>query len=205
MAARLDAYRGQKAVVLALPRGGVPVAAEIAGRLAAPLDLLLVRKIGLPRQPELAMGAVVDGSDPIVVRNSDVLRHAGVSRAAFNEVYRVELAELERRRLAYLGDRKPLDVSRRPVIVVDDGIATGTTMRAAVRALARRRPSLIVVAVPVAAADTAAALRRTADEVVCLSEPTDMDAIGNYYDDFTQTGDDEVRALLGEREGVTSA
>lgn len=205
LADRLEPYRGQDAVVLALPRGGVPVAAKIAARLIAPLDLLLVRKIGLPQQPELAMGAVVDGGEPIVVRNSEVLRYAGVSRATFNEVYRRELAELERRRRAYLGDRRPVDVTDRTVIVVDDGIATGATMRAGVRALKRRRPSRIIVAVPVAAADTAEALRRSADEVICLSEPTDMDAIGQYYRDFSQTSDEEVMALLRERKGASSA
>ena len=127
-------------VVLALPRGGVPVAAEVAAALKAPLDLVLVRKIGYPRQPELAMGAVVDGADPIIVRNEDVIRMTGVSEAQFNEVCKQELAEIERRRARYLGARAPVELSGRTAIVIDDGLATGATMRAALRALRKRAP-----------------------------------------------------------------
>src|SRR5262249_30869553 len=153
-------------VVLALPRGGAPIAAEVAAALNAPLDLLLVRKIGCPQQPELAMGAVVDAKVPIVVRNEDVIAAANVSEAEFDRACGKELAEIERRR-RYLAGRDAVEIEARTVIVIDDGLATGATMRAALRALRNRKPRKIVLAVPVAPSETLEALRGEADDVVC--------------------------------------
>jgi putative phosphoribosyl transferase len=196
LAHALARYATDEVVVLALPRGGVPVAAEVATALRAPLDLLLVRKIGCPPQPELAMGAVVDGATPIVVRNEDVIRAARVSEAEFNRICREELAEIERRRDRYLGDRHPEKLEARTVIVIDDGLATGATMRAALRALRNHHPRKIVLAVPVAPAETLAEMRREADDVVCLEQFQFYGAIGAYYDDFRQVTDEELIAIL---------
>lgn len=205
LAEALERYRGKNVVVLALPRGGVPVAAEVAAFLDAPLDLLLVRKIGVPSQPELAMGAVIDGSSPLVVRNEDIIRHALVSDKEFDAACRAELAEIERRRRAYVGDRPPVDVEGKVAIVVDDGIATGATIRAAIRGLRRRKPSSIVLAVPVAPPDTIEALRNEADDVVCLEEPAYFQAIGLYYRDFRQLNDQDVIALMDAAHARTAA
>jgi predicted phosphoribosyltransferase len=185
-------------VILALPRGGVPVAAEVAGALGAPLDLLIVRKIGAPSFPELAMGAVVDGEAPIVVRNEHVIAAEGVTEADFLAAEQRELAEIRRRRERYVGKRPHPPISGRTAIIIDDGIATGATVRAAIKALRQAHPKRIVVAVPVAAADTLIELRREADEVVCLEAPEAMGAIGYYYRDFAQVGDEEVIAALAE-------
>jgi putative phosphoribosyl transferase len=141
LAQALGGYKDQRPVILALPRGGVAVAAEVAAALEAPLDLILVRKVGLPSQPELAMGAVVDGADPILVRNQDVIRLAGVDEAEFNAVCDRELAEIKRRRARYLGSRERVELAHRVVIVIDDGIATGATTRAALRAIRMRDPA----------------------------------------------------------------
>ncbi|MEK1891284.1 MAG: phosphoribosyltransferase [Phyllobacterium sp.] len=196
LAKALDGYQGKDAVVLALPRGGVPVAAEVAAHLEIPLDLLLVRKIGVPAQPELAMGAVIDGASPIVVRNEGIIRRAWVSADEFERASRVELAEIERRRLRYLGDRRSVDIEGRIAIVVDDGIATGATMRAAIQGLRRRHPSKIILAVPVAPPETVGVLRKYADHVICLEEPDFFQAIGFYYRDFRQLSDQDVIACL---------
>jgi putative phosphoribosyl transferase len=196
LAQALLRYRGGRPVVLALPRGGVPVAAEVAAALDAPLDLILVRKIGVPAQPELAMGAVVDGGSPIVVRNDDVILLAGVDAAEFNAIRDRELAEIERRRRLYLGSRAPAPVEGRVAIVIDDGVATGATTRAALRAIRLRRPARLVLAVPVAATDTLAALRQEADEVVCLEDHRSFGAIGFYYADFRQLSDQEVKDIM---------
>jgi putative phosphoribosyl transferase len=196
LAAALARYRGERPVVLALPRGGVPVAAEVAAALEAPLDLVLVRKIGVPFQPELAMGAVVDGDQPLIVRNEDVIALAGIDEAEFAAVCRRERGEIERRRLRYLGDRKRADVAGRTAIVVDDGIATGATTRAALRATRLRKPRRLVLAVPVAPTDTLAALREEVDDIVCLEEHEEFGAIGYYYADFRQITDDQVTGLL---------
>ncbi len=196
LAAALIGYRAQQPVVLALPRGGVPVAVPIAAALAAPLDLLLVRKIGVPWQPELAMGAVVDGATPIVVRNEEVIGQAGVEPADFDAVRDRELAEIERRRRLYLGDRPRAVIAGRVVIVVDDGVATGATTRAALRSLAVRKPDKIVLAVPVGPADAIAMLRQEVDELICLEVHEHFRAIGLHYDDFSQVSDEEVRHLL---------
>lgn len=185
-------------VILALPRGGVPVAFEIARRLGAPLDLVLVRKIGVPMQPELAAGAVVDGEDPVLVLNDEVVRQAGVSEAELEAAKRRELEEIERRRDFYLEGRAPLPVEGRTAIVVDDGVATGATMRAALRALRRREPATLVMAVPVGARDTIADLGGEVDKVVCLDAPAWFWAVGAHYQDFRQTSDEEVVRLLAE-------
>lgn len=196
LAARLTKYQDQRPVILALPRGGVPVAAEVAAALDAPLDLILVRKIGAPAQPELAMGAVVDGAAPIIVRNEDVIRFSGVEEAEFTAVCDEELAEIERRRRRYIGGRERIDVKGRLVIVIDDGVATGATTRAALQAIRMRQPRKLVLAVPVAPTDTITVLQGEADEVICLEDHEIFGAIGYFYDDFRQTTDQEVIDLL---------
>jgi predicted phosphoribosyltransferase len=184
LAGVLADYKGQKPVVLALPRGGVPVAAEVAASLEAPLDLILVRKIGAPSQPELAMGAVVNGGEPIIVRNEDVMQLASISEAEFQTVCSEELGEIERRRRRYLGDRARVDVAGRIAIMIDDGIATGATTRAALRATRMRKPRKLVLAIPVAPSDTLRVMREEADEVVCLEDYEFFGAIGRFYDRF---------------------
>ncbi len=196
LAKALAGYKDQQPVILALPRGGVPVAAEVAAALNAPLDLILVRKIGVPFQPELAMGAVVDGSAPIVVRNEDVIRITGIDESEFKAICDSELAEIERRRQRYLGSRERIDVSGRTAIVIDDGVATGATTRAALRATRMRNPKRLVLAVPVAPTDSLAALRSDADDVICLEDHEFFGAIGAYYADFRQVSDEEVIELL---------
>jgi putative phosphoribosyl transferase len=196
LASALRKFKGQEVVVLALPRGGVPVAAEVAASLHAPLDLILVRKIGVPGQPELAMGAVVDGADPHVVRNEDVIGLAGVTEQKFAEIRDRELSEIERRRQNYLGDRPRADVTGRVAIVIDDGIATGATMRAALQAVRPRGPKRLVLAIPVAPTETLVELQNEADEVVCLEDHEAFGAIGFYYRDFRQVEDREVSEIL---------
>lgn len=183
-------------VVLALPRGGVPVAAEIASALDAPLDIVLVRKIGVPFQPELAAAAVVDGGEPEVVTNDDVIKLAGVTPADIEAGVKRELEEIERRRRAYLQGRARVPLEGRTVILVDDGIATGASVRAALRALRRKGPKALILAVPVAPPETVEALAKEVDEVVCLYAPESFFAIGVHYVDFHQMSDDEVVELL---------
>lgn len=185
-------------VVLALPRGGVPVGAEVARALQAPLDLVLVRKIGVPYQPELALAAVVDGEHPEVVVNEDVHRHAGVSDREFERIKANEIRELERRREIYLQGRKRVPIEGRTVILIDDGIATGATVRAAILGLRRGKPKRLVLAVPVAPPDTVQQLRREVDDIVCLETPSFFQAIGRFYRDFEQTSDQEVIELLAQ-------
>jgi len=192
LAMALARYQGQQPVVLALPRGGVPVAAEVASALGAPLDLILVRKIGVPYQPELAMGAIVDGKTPLIVRNDDVIAMAGISESEFKTVCDRELTEIERRRQQYLGDRPRAEVTGRVAIIIDDGIATGATARAALRATRMRNTKQVVLAVPVAPVDTLMMMRNEADDLVCLEEYADFGAIGLYYLDFRQVSDQEV-------------
>lgn len=184
-------------VVLALPRGGVPVAAPVARALGAPLDLVLVRKIGVPWQPELAVAAVVDGAEPQLVVDEDVRAATGIGRDEIAQAARRELAEIERRRQVYLGGRASVPVEGRTAIVVDDGIATGTSVRAALKALRARRPAALVLAVPVAPPEAIAQLEDEVDELVCLSQPVPFHAIGLHYVDFHQLEDAEVLALLG--------
>jgi putative phosphoribosyl transferase len=200
----LREYRDKHPVVLALPRGGVVVAAEVAKALDAPLDVILVRKIGVPRQEELAMGAVVDGDPPITVRNDKVIRSAHVRQKQFDKVRSCELAEIERRRQRYLGTRDHIDIKDRIVIIIDDGIATGATMRAALHALRLREAMQIVIAVPVAPPETLAALRENADAVLCLEEYPFLGSIGAYYDDFRQISDAEVITALAQCSVVPS-
>ena len=183
-------------VVLALPRGGVPIGVEVARALKAPLDLLLVRKIGAPWQRELAVAAVVDGQPPDIVLDRETMAMTGVNQAYVDAEAKSELAEIERRRGVYLRGRAPIGVEGATAIVVDDGIATGTTVRAALKALRRRHPARLVLAVPVAPSDTLAELRSEVDDVVCLAEPFPFHAIGLHYVDFHQVSDDEVLAAL---------
>ena len=201
LAARLAKYKGQEPVLLALPRGGVPVAAEVAAALGVPIDLVLVRKIGVPSQPELAMGAIVDGDSPITVRNEDVIRLAGVDERGFRAVRDREYAEIERRRRLYLGGRNRISVEGRVTIVIDDGIATGATTRAALRAIRMRQPKKLILAVPVGPTDTIEAMREEADEVLCLEIYEDFSAIGTFYDDFRQITDREVIDILARFAG----
>jgi putative phosphoribosyl transferase len=196
LAAALAGYRGQDPVILALPRGGVPVAAEVALALDAPLDLILVRKIGVPFEPELAMGAIVDGDAPLVVRNEDVIRHAGIGEAAFKAVCDAEFAEIERRHKRYLASRDRAAVEGCTAIVIDDGIATGATTRAALRATRMRKPKRLVLGVPVAPTESLVELRGEADDVVCLEDYEAFGAIGLYYTDFRQLSDEEVIEIL---------
>jgi putative phosphoribosyl transferase len=183
--------------VLALPRGGVPVAAEVARALEAPLDLLLVRKIGAPHR-ELAVAAVVEGPQPGIVIDRETLDLTGTSEAYVERGAKEELREIARRRTAYLHDRPPLDVEGTTVIVVDDGIATGTTVRAALLALRRRGPRRLVLAVPVAPPEVVEALRADVDDLVCLAQPPYFQAVGVHYADFHQVSDDEVISILDE-------
>jgi len=196
LAAALARYKNERPVALALPRGGVPVAAEVAAALDAPLDLILVRKIGAPLQPELAIGAVVDGGNPIVVRNEDIIRLAEISEVEFKTILDHELREIERRRRTYLGDRPPVNITGRTAIVIDDGIATGATIRAALRATRMRHPKKLVLAVPVAPTETLIAMREEADDVVCLEDYENFGAIGFFYENFRQVNDQEVIDML---------
>lgn len=189
-----DRYRGGDVVVLALPRGGVPVAHQVAAALDAPLDLMLIRKLGVPMQPELAMGAIASGG--VRVLNPDIVHSWRITGEEIAAVSQVEQQELERREKTYRGERPRPSIHGRTVILVDDGLATGATMRAAISALRRLEPARVVVAVPVAPAETVQALEELADEVVCLATPQPFFAIGSCYGDFTQVSDDEVRRLL---------
>jgi putative phosphoribosyl transferase len=194
LAKRLQHYRGNPdVIVLALPRGGVPVASEVARALSAPLDVFIVRKLGVPGHEEYAMGAIASGG--VRVMNPDV---AGlrISESAIQAVVEREQRELERRERLYRGDRPPVDLAGRIAILIDDGLATGSTMRAAATAVRQHGPSRIVVAVPVAAAETCDEFRREVDEVICAITPEPFRAVGLWYEDFDQTTDDEVHALL---------
>ncbi len=183
-------------LVLALPRGGVPVAAEVARALHAPLDLLIVRKIGAPGQPELAVAAIAEGNPPTVVIDESTSQETDIDHAYVKREARTQRGEINRRCKIYRRGRARLDVAGRTVVVVDDGIATGTTMRAALKALRRMRPAKVVLAVPVASNNTIYELSKLVDNVVCLSEPGHFGSVGTYYADFHQVGDDEVIALL---------
>jgi putative phosphoribosyl transferase len=209
LAERLAAHRfDAPPVVLALPRGGVPVALPVARRLQAPLDLLLVRKIGVPWQPELALAAVVEGDPPALVIDDEVQRMVRATRTELDAAMADALAEIRRRRARYLAGRAPLSLDGRTAIVVDDGIATGTTVRAALQGLRQRRPAALVLAVPVAPADTVARLRADADgadEVICLHQPSPFHAVGAHYVDFHQVGDDEVVAALRAADAAAPA
>jgi putative phosphoribosyl transferase len=195
LAQELSTYEGRDdVVVLGLPRGGVPVAFEVARALSAPLDVYVVRKLGVPSNPELAMGAIASGD--VRVMNEDVVRRAGVSEQAIERVAERERAELKERERTYRGARPEIDLVGKIIILVDDGLATGATMRAAVRALRKLDPAKIVVAVPTAPAETCAKFREMVDEVVCLVTPRPFFGVGGSYADFSQTTNEEVRRFL---------
>jgi putative phosphoribosyl transferase len=195
LAELLATYEGRKdVIVLALPRGGVPVAFEVACALGTPLDVFLVRKLGAPGQEELAMGAIASGD--VVVMNDDVVRGLKIPREVVEMEVASERLELARREAIYRGGRPPLDVRGKTVILVDDGLATGSTMKAAVAALRRQEPVRIVVAVPIGARSTCAEVQKIADECICAVTPDHFRAVGLWYDDFEQTDDDEVCHLL---------
>ncbi len=197
LADALAAYaRNADVIVLALPRGGVPVGYEVARRLRAPLDAYVVRKLGVPGHEELAMGALA--SDGTCVVDEELIESLGIGTAALDEVVRREIDELRRRETAYRDARPEPDIAGKVVIVVDDGLATGATMRAAATALRVRHPAAIVAAVPVAAARTCASLQHVVDHIVCVATPESFHAVGLYYRNFVQTSDDEVRRLLAK-------
>ncbi len=193
---RLEKFAADRStIVLALPRGGVVSGAEVARRLGAPLDVILVRKLGVPGHEELAMGAIATGG--VRILSEDVIGLLGISEREVATVAAAEEDELGRREQAYRGSRAPPDVAGRTVILVDDGLATGATMRAAAAVIRAQGPKRLVVAVPVAPAPTCEALGDVADEVICLATPENFRAVGEWYEDFSQTSDEEVRRLLG--------
>ena len=197
LAAKLTAYVNRPDVlVLALPRGGVPVAFEVARALHAPLDVLVVRKLGVPGQEELAMGAIATGG--VRILNHDVVELLGIADEVINRVAAQEQHEVERREHLYRGERPPYQVHGRTIILVDDGIATGATMRAAVAALKQQQPARLIIAVPVAAASTCDAFAAEVDELVCVIRPEVFYAVGFWYENFSQTSDEEVRDLLDQ-------
>ena len=201
---KLGAYRSlPELLVLGLPRGGIPVAHEVARGLGAPLDVFVVRKLGVPGQEELAMGAIATGGVRVV--NRDVVDALHIPPEVLDRAAAAELRELERREQSYRGGRPEPRVTGRTVILVDDGLATGSTMRAAVAALRQQGPARIVVAVPVAAPSSCAELGREVEEVVCFATPEPFMAVGRFYDDFSQTTDEEVRELLASARGEEAA
>jgi putative phosphoribosyl transferase len=204
LAGAMRVYRDRPNVlVLALPRGGVPVAAEVADALDAPLDLMLVRKLGVPTQPELAMGAIASGG--VQVLNPDIVRALGIPDRTIDRVADVEGRELERRARAYRGDRPPPAIRDACVILIDDGLATGATMRAAVAAARAQQPATLVVAVPVASAEAFDLIEPTVDHLVCLATPEPFMGVGRWYAAFPQTSDAEVRGLLSAAHARTGA
>jgi predicted phosphoribosyltransferase len=196
LASRLLHLKGKRPVVLALPRGGVPVGFEIASVLRAPMDLIMVRKIGVPWQPELAAAAVVDGEESQIVENTDVMELLGLTEDFIRDETARQLKEIERRRRIYLGERARVGLKGRTAILVDDGIATGVTARAALKAVRRAGPEGLVLAVAVAPPDTIEMLREEVDEIICLSTPEYFGGISMFYADFHQVGDEEVVDLL---------
>lgn len=200
LAMALETYlECENLLILALPRGGVPVAFQLAVKLRAQLDLMLVRKLGTPGHTELAMGAIASGG--IRVLNDDIISSIHVSDKTIERVVAEELKELERRERAYRGDRPRPEIKGRVVILVDDGIATGATMRAAITAIRQQHPISIIVAVPVAPAETVETLHKEADEVICLATPAPFIAIGKWYENFSQVSDAEVKKLLAKAWG----
>ena len=200
LARRLMSYAHTDAVVLGIPRGGVPVAKEVADALDAPLDVIVVRKLGAPGQPELGIGAVVDGDHPRAIFNQDIIEHLGVSDEYIEAEIARQLKEVNRRETAYRGGRAKVPLRGKTVIVVDDGIATGSSVRAALRGVRRQKPKRLILAIPVAPAESIEALRSDADEIVCLETPEDFFAVGQFYRDFRQVSDDQVKAILGKEQ-----
>jgi putative phosphoribosyl transferase len=203
LATKLAHLKDRQPVVLALPRGGVAVGSEIARALGAPLDIVLVRKVGVPWQPELALGAVTDGASPETFIDEDLAKALNIPERYVQEETARQLEEIERRRKSYCAGRPPIEITGRTAIVVDDGIATGATMRVALQAVRRRNPAHLVLAVPVAPPETLAEFRKEADEAVCLETPCMLGAIGLYYRDFHQMSDAEVTDLLSPAERST--
>jgi putative phosphoribosyl transferase len=200
LAARLIDKARDNPVIVALPRGGVPVAYEVAKALSAPLDLLMVRKIGAEGWEEFGLGAVIDGDHPHLVLNEAVVRQIDPNPDYIRAEMQRQLKEIERRRLIYCGDRKPISLAGRTVIVVDDGIATGGTVRAALEGVRRNSPEKVILAVPVAPPSTLEALAALCDEIICLASPVNFGAVGAFYSNFDQTEDDEIIQLLAELE-----
>jgi putative phosphoribosyl transferase len=200
LAGRVRALAARDPVVLTLPRGGVPVGAEIARAIKAPLDLVIVRKVGAPGNSELAVAAIVDGNPPDVVLNREIVEAYGLDEVTLGSMADRERPELERRRRVYRAGRPPLPIAGRTAILVDDGVATGTTMKVAIRALKRRSPREIVIALPVAPPETVAELGREVDRIVCLSEPSRFHALGYHYREFPQLTDEEVVETLRQQE-----
>jgi len=196
LAARLLRYKDMAPIVLALPRGGVPVGFEVATALEAPLDVLIVRKLGAPHEPELGIGAVADGPHPQCVLNENVVRDLNVSQEYIKREVAAQLEEIRRRQSAYRSGRSPARIADRTAIVVDDGIATGGSTRVALRSARLQNPTRLVLAVPVAPPETIASLATEADDIVCVSQPLFFNAVGEFYADFRQTTDEEVRELL---------
>jgi putative phosphoribosyl transferase len=196
LAAELMRYKNEQPVVIAVPRGGVPIGYEVARAFGAPLDILVVRKLGAPGRPELGLGAVVDGDHPESVLNEQVVRALDVSPDYLQNEIRHQLAEIHRRQGAYRGGRSAMSLAGRTVIVVDDGLATGGSMRAALRGIRRAKPRRLVLAVPVAPRETIESIAAEVDDVVCLSMPVPFGAVGQFYDEFEQTEDAEVVRLL---------
>jgi len=195
LAAKLEHLAGRRDLtVLALPRGGVPVAFEIATRLGAPMDVFTVRKLGVPGQEELAMGAIAPGNT--LVLNESLVSYLRIPQSIIEGVAAIERKELERRNRLYRGVRPPPEITNRTIVLIDDGLATGSTMRAAIFAVRRQDPKTIIVAVPVAPPSTLAELQREADDVISLLQPDPFDGVGRWYSDFSQTSDDEVRNLI---------
>ena len=205
LAAAVKAKAYADPVVLALPRGGVPVALEVARAIDAPLDLVLVRKIGVDFQPELAAAAVVDGEQLEIVVNEDVVKAAHVSQSYLDTQVQAKLAEIAKRRQLYLKDRTRAAIEGRTAIVVDDGVATGASIRAALHAMRRKNPARLVLAVPVAPAESLAVLQEEVDDIICLATPEPFYAIGAHYADFRQVPDDEVVALLAAADATEPA
>lgn len=203
LAMDLNHYQGQNVLVLGIPRGGVPVAAEVAKALEAELDVIVARKLGAPGQPELAIGAVTANGGRFL--NDDVINAIGVRKEYLEEVTEAEMTEAHSREERFRGGRPPVAIQGRTVIVVDDGLATGATMRASVRSVRKHEPAWLVAAIPVGSQEACAALRHEVDEFVCLYEPEAFGAVGYYYDNFEPTLDDEVREILQRCEKPASA
>ncbi|MBV8360287.1 MAG: phosphoribosyltransferase [Deltaproteobacteria bacterium] len=196
LARRLSSYHHTNTVVLGIPRGGLLVAREIADALAVPLDVIIARKLGAPGQPELGIGAVVDGDHPGTIFNQDIIEHLGVEDEYIKAEIARQLKEVQRRETTYRGGRPKVPLAGKTVIVVDDGIATGSSVRAALRGVRRQKPERLVLAVPVAPAESLEALRSDADEIVCLETPEDFFAVGQFYHDFHQVTDGEAKTIL---------
>jgi putative phosphoribosyl transferase len=196
LAHRLRSYAGPDVVVLGVPRGGLPVAREVADALRAPLDIVVVRKLGAPGQPELGIGAVVDGDHPSAIYNEEIMEQLGVQQRYVKAEVERQLKEVKRRESAYRQGREKIPLAGKTVIVIDDGIATGSSMRAALRGVRRQQPARLILAVPVAPPETVEAMRGEADEIVCLESPEEFFAVGQFYRDFHQVSDDEVTTIL---------